>query len=228
MHCRHAIYICETDTLLRGKMKKKPQLKTNKLPKPLLQGDFSLEAALLMRRSVSSFQKALISLDELGQLLWAAQGVTNPDNFRTAPSAGALYPINVYAAVGNVKGLDPGVYKYRPGTHDIVETGNVDKREALCRAALVQKTIRQAPVVIVLAANFEKTTVKYGRRGFRYVLLETGHMAQNICLQAVALHLGSAVIGAFSDAKVSRILGLDRGYTPLYLLPQGKPEETSK
>ncbi len=209
-------------------MNKQAHVKTNKLPKPQVQGNFSLETALLERRSVSSFQKTSISLDELGQLLWAAQGVTNPENFRTAPSAGALYPINIYAAVGNVNGLEPGVYKYRPHTHDMVETGNVDKRDALCRAALIQTTIRQAPVVIVLAANFEKTTVKYGRRGFRYVLLEAGHTAQNICLQAVALHLGSAVIGAFSDAKVSRIIGLDRGYTPLYLLPQGKTATASK
>ncbi len=209
-------------------MNKQTRLRTNKLPKPRRQGDFSLEAALSERRSVSSFQKALISLDELGQLLWAAQGVTSPEKFRTTPSAGALYPINVYAAVGNVNGLEPGIYKYRPHTHDLIETGNVDKRDALCRAALVQTAIREAPVVIVLAANFEKTTVKYGRRGFRYVLLEAGHVAQNICLQAVALGLGSAIIGAFSDAKVSRIMGLDRGNTPLYLLPQGKTAETSK
>ena len=209
-------------------MNKQTQLTTNKLPKPWLQGDFSLEAALSARRSIKSFQKTSISLNELGQLLWAAQGITHPENFRTAPSAGALYPINVYAVVGNVNELEPGVYKYRPRTHDLVETGNVDKRDALCRAALVQTTIRQAPVVIVLAANFEKTTVKYGRRGFRYVLLEAGHAAQNICLQAVAMQLGSVVIGAFSDAKVSRILGLDRGNTPLYLLPQGKTAETSK
>ena len=209
-------------------MKKTTQLKTNKLPKPRLEGDFSLEAALLARRSVRSFQKASISLDQLGQLLWAAQGVTNSENFRTTPSAGALYPINVYAAVGNVNGLSPGVYRYRSRTHDLLETGNVDKRDALCRAALIQTTIRQAPVVIVLAANFEKTTVKYGRRGFRYVLLEAGHAAQNICLQAIALRLGSVVIGAFSDAKVSRIMGLDRGYTPLYLLPHGKTAEISE
>lgn len=209
-------------------MGKKTQLHTNKLPKPQLQGNFSLEAALSERRSIRSFQKTSTSLDILGQLLWAAQGVTSHENFRTTPSAGALYPINVYAAVGNVNGLEQGVYKYRPLTHDLVETGNVDKRDALCRAALVQTAIRQAPVVIVLTANFEKTTVKYGRRGFRYVLMEAGHAAQNICLQATALRLGSVVIGAFSDAKVSRIMGLDRGDTPLYLLPQGKTAETSK
>ena len=212
-------------SLLWGKMNKQIQLKTNKLPKPRLQGNFSLESALSTRRSVSSLQNTPISLDDLGQLLWAAQGVTNSENLRTAPSAGALYPINVYAVVGDVSGLGPGVYKYRPGTHDLIEIGNVDKREALCRAALIQTTIREAPVVIVLAANFEKTTVKFGRRGFRYVLMEVGHAAQNVCLQAVALQLESVVIGGFSDAKVSRILGIDSGYTPLYLLPQGKAAE---
>ena len=204
------------------------QARTIQLPAPRLAGDVSLETTLNKRRSIRNFKPGPLPLDALGQTLWAAQGVTGPDGFRTVPSAGALFPLDVYVAVGNVQGLDAGVFKYRPESHGLEEMGHIDKREALCRAVLGQKAMCHAPAVIVLVGIFARTTEKYGRRGFRYVFMEAGHAAQSICLQAVALQLGAVAIGAFYDDKVSRGLGLTNGSTPLYLLPFGETDDVVK
>ena len=212
-------------------MSSQVQTQTIQLPEPRLEGTVSLEMTLQNRRSSRHFKPASIPMEMLGQALWAAQGVTVPgdtdstDGSRTVPSAGALYPLDVYVAVGNVRGLEAGVFKYCPESHGLQETGRIDKREALGRAVLGRKTMRHAPAVIILVGIFGRTTEKFGRRGFRYVFMEAGHAAQNICLQAVALKLGSVAIGAFYDDKVSRVLGLANGCTPLYLLPLGETED---
>jgi len=194
------------------------------LPEPRLSGPMPLEEVMAMRRSVRSFREAPLELTELSQLLWAAQGVTEGrSGFRTAPSAGATYPLEVYIAAGSVSDLPPGLYKYEARGHKLTELTKGDLRGALYDAALRQRCVKDAPVVIIIAAAYERTMARYGERGIRYVHMEAGHSAQNICLQAVSLGLGSVVVGAFNDESVKRVFSLPQNESPLYLMPIGRP-----
>ena len=192
-----------------------------RLPQPRLDGTTSVEAALAARRSIRSFANKPVTLEELSQLLWAAQGITDPRGLRTAPSGGALYPLELFVVAGSVAALPAGTYRYEPVGHHLVRVAEGDQRPDLADAALGQSTMRKAPVVIAIVADERKTTIKYGERGVRYVHLEAGHAAQNICLQAEALGLGSVVIGAFSDRAVANLLR-SPGLLPLYLIPLGR------
>jgi len=194
------------------------------LPEPRHQSEISVEETLLKRRSIRSYKDQPLELAEVSQLLWSAQGITDPYGFRTAPSAGALYPLEVYLVAGKVKDLDSGIYKYIPERHKLRQTGKGDKRAELCRAALGQSCVRTAPVSIVFAAVYERTTSKYGERGIRYVHMEAGHAAENVYLQAVSLKLGTVVIGAFYDSKVKQVVGLENAEEPLYIMPVGRRE----
>ena len=158
---------------------------------------------------------------EISQILWSAQGITSARGFRTAPSAGALYPLELYIIAGNIKDLPAGIYKYRPRDHALREIVSGDRRSDLSRAALRQSSIKKAPAVILFCAVYERTTGKYGQRGIRYVHMEVGHAAQNISLQAIALGLHTAVIGAFRDAEVKAIANLPADEQPLYFVPIG-------
>jgi SagB-type dehydrogenase family enzyme len=191
------------------------------LPAPQKDGAVSVEAALNKRRSVRFFKDTPLALQSVSQLLWAAQGITDKRGFRTAPSAGALYPLELYLFAGKADGLEPGIYHYRPSDHSLLFITEGDFRETLCRAALRQDAICQAPAVFLIAGVPEKTTGKYGERGIRYVHLEAGHVAQNILLQAVSLDLGGVAIGAFSDHEVNNLLKMDKGRAPLYIVPVG-------
>lgn len=191
---------------------------TVNLPRPLDRGRMSLEEAIAARRSVREFLPDPLKPEELSQLLWAAQGVTSRDGRRTAPSAGALYPLETYVVLPN------GCFRYDPARHRLVPVSGEDRRAALCRAALDQPCIAGAPAVIVLAADFERTKAKYGRtRGPRYVHMEAGHAAQNVLLEATALGLGAVPVGAFDDAGVRAALELPPDREPLYLIPVGRP-----
>jgi len=193
-----------------------------RLPAPKHDGTISLEQALLKRRSVREYRDEPLTLSEVAQLLWAAQGITHRSRgFRTAPSAGALYPLEVYVVLGNVKGVEPGAYKYRPQQHVLQRVRKGDVRAELSAAALEQTWIGQAPIVIVFSAVYQRTTKKYGDRGIRYVHMEVGHAAQNVCLQAVSLNLGAGVVGAFRDRQVNKILNAPENEQPLYLVPVG-------
>jgi len=189
------------------------------LPEPKLQGAFSLEETLAQRRSVRSFTEEELSLEEISQLLWAAQGLTAAWGGRTAPSAGALYPLEVYVATAN------GLYHYVPQGHEVIIESHDDLRQALWKAGLKQDAIRDAPAVFVIAAVYERTAKKYGDRAERYVKLEAGHACQNILLQAVALHLGAVPIGAFYDDQLQAALSLPPDHEPLYLIPVGHPRQ---
>jgi SagB-type dehydrogenase family enzyme len=191
------------------------------LPAPQKDGAVSVEAALNKRRSVRFFKDTPLALQSVSQLLWAAQGITDKRGFRTAPSAGALYPLELYLFAGKADGLEPGIYHYRPSDHSLLFITEGDFRETLCRAALRQDAICQAPAVFLIAGVPGKTTGKYGERGIRYVHLEAGHVAQNILLQAVSLDLGGVAIGAFSDHEVNNLLKMDKGRVPLYIVPVG-------
>jgi SagB-type dehydrogenase family enzyme len=194
------------------------------LPAPRREGGPALESVLERRRSIREYSGEPLSLEEVSQILWAAQGVTDGDGGRTAPSAGALYPLEVYLVAGNVASLDAGVYHYRPGDHVVVRLVRADVRKGLARAALRQESLRDCAAVVVFAAVYARTRKKYGGRSTRYVHMEVGHAAQNVCLQAVALGLGAVTIGAFDDDAVHGALGLPSGEKVLYLLPVGKPE----
>jgi len=195
---------------------------TFKLPAPRLESDVSLEETLVKRRSVREYVKAPLTLEEVSQLLWAAQGMTAPWGGRTAPSAGALYPLEVYLIVGEVDNLAPGIYKYKPERHELVKTRDEDVKAELAKAAVGQTWVKEGAVVIVIAGVYERTTKKYGDRGVRYVHMEAGHAAQNIYLQATALNLGTVAVGAFYDDRVKDILGMPGNEVPLYVIPVGR------
>ncbi len=190
------------------------------LPKPKTIGKTSVEEALNNRRTVRSFSNQEISIEELGQLLWAGQGITSDNGKRTAPSAGALYPLEIYVVAGNVKGLVPAVYKYNPKDHSIKKALTGDKRRGLADAALSQEQIITASVDIIITAVYERTSKKYGRRTERYVHIEVGHVAQNILLQAESLKLVSCPVGAYNDEKVKKYLEIEE--EPLYILTIGR------
>lgn len=193
-----------------------------KLPKPKYNSDVSLEESLAKRRSVRNYTGEQLTIEEVSQLLWAAQGITSDRGFRTAPSAGALYPLEVYVIVGDVQDLAIGIYLYKPKKHELVMIADKDVRQQLAGAALGQSSVKNGAIDIVFTAVYQRTTRKYGNRGIKYVHMEIGHAAQNVCLQATAMDLGVVTIGAFNDHEVSKILNLPKDEEPLYIIPVGK------
>jgi SagB-type dehydrogenase family enzyme len=189
----------------------------------VLQGDVSVQAALHARRSVRDFSDEPLTLDDVAQLLWSAQGITDPDGGRAAPSAGGLNPLEIYLVVGAVTGLPPGVYRYVPTRHELARTADGDRRSALARAALRQDWVKAAPAILVVAAVYPRTTDKYGDRGRKYVHMDVGHAAQNVYLQAVALDLCTTFVGAFHDNQIKQVLELPAAEHPLGLMPVGHP-----
>lgn len=188
------------------------------LPAPAQRGQMSVEEALARRRSVREFSAKPLTYRQLGQLCWAAQGVTHPDGRRTAPSAGALYPLELYVATAS------GLFHYEPARHELRVLERRDLRPDLNRAALSQDSVLNAAVVFVITGNYARTAGKYGSaRSPRYVHLEAGHAAENLLLAAVALNLGAVPVGAFDDAQVQKVLSLPAGEEPLYLIPAGDP-----
>ena len=201
---------------------KEQQARTIQLPDPVRDGPVSVEAAMQQRRSVREFAPSPLTLADVSQLLWAAQGITSPDGGRTAPSAGATYPIKLYVVVGDVEDVRPGVFRYLPDRHALVETASDDRRNALADAALQQDAIVSAPLVIAIAGVHRRTAQRYGARAPRYVHIEVGSVAQNLYLQAGARGLGTVLIGAFDDAKVKQVLDLRPAEEPLGLMPVGR------
>lgn len=192
----------------------------NGLPPPALAGQMSLEEVLEQRRSVRSFTDQALTREDISQLCWAAQGITEDrEGLRTAPSAGALYPVELY-----VVGTEC-VEHYRPRGHTVERHLDGDVRAALQAAALDQDSVGEAPACMVIAAVVERTASKYGSRAERFCFMEAGHVAQNILLQATALHLAGVPVGAFEDEKVDAVLKLPPGQRALYLIPVGYPGE---
>lgn len=171
------------------------------LPSPRTKGNVSLERCLSKRRSVRKYSNAAVSLEETSQLLWAAQGITAEGYLRTAPSAGAIYPLEVYLLAGHVDGLAPGLYHYESSRNELVLVKAGDLRRELAQSALGQDCVANAAAVMLFAAVYARTSSKCGQRAARYVHLEAGHVAQNVCLQATALGLGAVTVGAFEVTK---------------------------
>lgn len=189
----------------------------SQLPAPRPSGTVSLEEALAARRSIRDFTDEPLDLGQLSQLLWATQGVTAAWGGRTAPSAGALYPLEVYLATAD------GLSRYVPDGHRLEEITGADLRDELAGAALGQDPVADASAVFVITAVPARTEAKYGDRALRYVQLEAGHACQNLLLEAVALGLGAVPIGAFDDEEIRTVLGLPADRLPLYLVPVGYP-----
>jgi SagB-type dehydrogenase family enzyme len=188
------------------------------LPMAADTGGMSLAQALRARRSTREFGPERLSLEQISQLAWSAQGITHGEGYRTAPSAGALYPLELYVVTPE------GLYHYSPRGHRLTGLGGADVRPALQRAAFGQDVVARAAVVFVLAAVYARTESKYGtERGSRYVHIEVGHAAENLLLEAAALGLGAVPVGAFDDGAVQRALNLPEDEKPLYLIPVGKP-----
>lgn len=192
-------------------------MRRDTLPPPDLQGTVPLERAIAARRSVREFEDEPLDEHRLSQLLWATQGVTGADGLRAAPSAGALYPLELYLATRT------GLHHYDPSRHALEATGARDPRPAMCRAALNQTSIRQAPAVFVIAAVYARTAKQYGEWSVRYVDMEIGHAAQNLLLQAAALGLAGVPIAAFHEDRICDALRLPDGEEPRYLIPVGRP-----
>lgn len=193
------------------------------LPGPDRNGGMALTQALLRRRSVRHYGPQPLALRDLAQLLWAAQGNTASGGRRTAPSAGALYPLELHLVAARVQGLAAGVHRYLPAAHALQGPDAVETAAALARAAAGQPAVASAAAVLVVAAVDERSTHKYGSRAARYVAFEAGAAAQNLALQAAALGLGVVVIGGFDDVVVARALRLPAGERPVVMLPIGVP-----
>lgn len=207
------------------------------LPNPRYESETSVEKALNMRRSIRTYAEEPLSISDISQILWAAQGITKKTEklptkwntkyewqggYRTAPSAGALYPIELYLIVGNAKGLSKGVYKYIPKNHSLKKVFDGDKRTEIYDAALQQSSIKEGAALIVMAGVYERTSFKYGERAERYVHIEVGHIGENIYLQGITLGIGTVMMGAFKDEELKKVLDLPEDEYPLAIMPLGK------
>ena len=192
------------------------------LPEARREGTMSLEAALWARRSIRDLKPDALPLAAAAQLLWAAQGKNRPDGHRTAPSAMAVYPLEVYLVAGNVEGLAPGVYHYRSATHDLVLAQAGDKRAELTGApGRAPGWAANAPMLVVFAGAWDRASRRFSARTERYVAMEIGLAAQNVYLQAAALGLGTTFMANFNDSAMTRILGADE--RPMGVMPVGTP-----
>ncbi len=192
-----------------------------KLPEPGASGKSHLEELLAKRRSVRRYTEKGLSEEIISRFLWAAQGISSGEGLRTCPSAGALYPLEIHAVVGEGNGLDPGIYRYVAEEHALTQEVPGDMRKKLAGAALSQPMISKAAVSLVISAVYPRITGKYGKRGIRYADMEAGHAAQNIYLLGVELGIGTCAIGAFDDEEVKKVLKLPANEEPLYILPLG-------
>lgn len=191
-----------------------------KLPEPGISGN-RIEELLAKRRSVRRYAERDLSETLISRFLWAAQGISSKEGLRTSPSAGALYPLEIHAVIGEGNGFEPGIYRYIAEEHTLTQEIPGDMRERLSRAALSQPMVRQAPVSLIISAVYPRITSKYGKRGIRYADMEAGHAAQNVYLLGVELGIGTCAVGAFDDEEVKKVLKLPANEEPLYILPLG-------
>jgi len=196
----------------RGEAK---DMETIKLPEPKLKSTVSIEETISKRRSVRSYSSKELTTEEISQLLWACQGVTDPRGLRAAPSAGALYPLEIYLVKND------GIYHYLPDGHILEKKSDKNVKSDLVKVSWNQRFIETASIDIVICAVYERVTSKYGQRGAQYTDIEVGHAAENIHLQAVSLGLSSVPVGAFDEGAVSNILGLPNNEKPIYIIPVG-------
>ncbi len=194
------------------------------LPPAVHDGSVSLEAAVGRRRSVRLYSADALTLHEVSQLLWAAQGVTHPDGLRTVASAGAIFPLELYLLVGRVGDLKAGVYRYLTGVHRLKEVVLGDRWGELWSTVLANRHVKESAAVLAITATFERMADKYGARAERYVHMEVGHAVQNVYLQAAALDVATVVLGSFVDSEVRAILACPDSERPMVLMPVGRAQ----
>jgi len=228
-HIKYLVFCVITLTLVQLLQESAYAVNDIKLPKPGFSGKMSIEAGMLKKKSVRHYASEPLTLEQISQLLWAANGVLPVDAIsgatsKTLPSAGGIYPLEIFLLTGNetVKGLPAGVFMYNSSSNSLVPISQGDGRMGLAQAALSQLWLASAPAVIVIAATFGKTTAKYGNRGIQYVFMESGASNQNLYLQAEALGLRVGTVGAFDEGPVSVAMKIPAGITPLLIVPVGK------
>jgi len=194
-----------------------------KLPPPAHEGRMSVEEALKKRRTVRQFANQGLKLPQVSQLLWGTDGASDPRGYRTAPSAGATYPLEIYLAAGErgIAGLVPGLYRYRPESHSLELIQRGDLRVPVARACLHQTWMAEAPVMVIFAAEYRRCQARYGERGIQYTRMEVGAASQNLFLQAEALGLAAGIVGAFQDQTLKDLLKLPPPHEPLLVMPVG-------
>lgn len=196
-----------------------------KLPEPLRQGGMSLAQTLAERRSIRTYAATPLKLADVSQLLWSAQGITSPDGYRTCPSAGAVFPLETYLIAGAVDGLAAGAYRYDPADHSMTATATGDLRAELAAACMNQACVAACAAAILFGAVEARMIAKYGDAlSHGLILLEAGHAAQNVSLQAVALGLGAVAIGAMDEARVKKLAAMGGDETAIYMMVFGKPD----
>jgi SagB-type dehydrogenase family enzyme len=192
------------------------------LPPPVRDGSVSLEAAIGRRRSIREYASDSLTLGEVSQLLWAAQGVTHPDGYRTVASAGALFPLELYVIVGRVDDLSEGVYRYVPSDHCLTQIAAGDRWGRLWSTVLANRQVKESAAVLGVTASYDRMKSRYAERAARYVHIEVGHVVQNVYLQSTALELAAVVVGSFVDSEVKTIIGCAETEHPMVLMPVGK------
>ncbi len=198
------------------------------LPGPSFKGKVSLEEAINSRRTIREFRPNPLTREQLSQVLWAAHGITEERGFKRAiPSAGALYPLDLYVLTGGngVSGLEDGLYHFHPQGHRLSRVKAGDWRRDLAQASLSQSWMARAPVMLLITGEYERCSRKYRQRGIRYTHIEAGHMGQNIFLQAEALGLGAGIVGAFDNQRIVETAGLPISHDPILLMPVGYKNE---
>ena len=207
--------------------KQYPGVKTIRLPPPGTAVRLSFPDLLSLRRSVREYSQRPLRPEEISFLLWASTGIQRVEGgheFRTVPSAGALYPIETYLIANRVKEIENGVYHYAVQGHLLEEVAAGDVRGALTQAALFQEFCSEAAAVFVWTAVFRRSKWKYRQRAYRYVYLDAGHIAQNLALAAVGLGLGSCQVAAFFDDEMNALLGVDgEQESVIYMSAVGDP-----
>ncbi|MFZ5994051.1 MAG: SagB/ThcOx family dehydrogenase [Thermodesulfobacteriota bacterium] len=193
------------------------------LPRPSFTGKKSMEEVIKARRTIRHFKARALNLEQLSQILWAAYGLTANDPYKSVPSAGALYPLDIWVAVGKngVEGLEAGAYHYIPKAHRLTRVKAGEVRDDISRASLYQGWMAEAPIIFIITGEYERCTRKYGEKGIPYTYIEAGHAGQNIFLQAGALGLGAGIVGAFNNDVIRQVLGISRNYDPILIMPVG-------
>lgn len=229
----------------KKKEKKQEPVADGKLSAPLLKGKMSLEETIKNRRSRREYEAGKLTEKQLSQLLWSAYGITENKTFEnrngekivigfhSVPSAGATFPMDIYAVIGEdcVEGMKAGVYHYVPAGHKLDPVKDGDVRAELQKACWGQRMVNAAQVSIIITAEYERVTGRYKDRGIRFAIMESGCIAQNIHLQCEALNLSTVIIGAFGDDKeLQKAVGLPEKHEPLIVMPVGlrKKEEKHK
>ena len=206
--------------------KEYPDARKIELPEPG-NTDASLETVVSQRKSIRSFADKSLTIEQLSRLLVTADGITHTSGdwqMRAAPSGGALYPIDIYVMASNVESLDQGLYHFQVSDSSLELVSKGDYANAIHAASFEQSAVGSSPITVILTARFDRSTIKYSDRGFRYTYMEAGSICQNIYLQATALGLGTVAVGAFNDDSLNELLGIDgHDEAGLLIMPVGYP-----